>query len=81
MELPGAALTLASRFVVFEGGEGSGKSTQCALLADHLRAAGQQVVVTRETADRVGDRFECVDIGVRQLAGREAPIEILEVRT
>ncbi len=44
-------------------------------------ARPQQILVTRETADRVGDRFECVDIGVRQLAGREAPIEILEVRT
>ncbi|WP_436524592.1 dTMP kinase [Actinoplanes sp. HUAS TT8] len=35
-------------FVVFEGGEGAGKSTQLGLLADTLRAEGQDVVVTRE---------------------------------
>jgi dTMP kinase len=39
---------LAPRFVVFEGGEGSGKSTQSARLAAHLRAAGEEVVLTRE---------------------------------
>lgn len=35
-------------FVVFEGGEGAGKSTQEALLADALRARGLTVVQTRE---------------------------------
>ncbi|HEX5741647.1 MAG TPA: dTMP kinase [Pilimelia sp.] len=35
-------------FVVFEGGEGAGKSTQVAALAAHLRAAGHEVTVTRE---------------------------------
>ncbi|MFC3225953.1 dTMP kinase [Marinibaculum pumilum] len=38
----------AGRFVTFEGGEGTGKSTQVALLARRLREAGQQVVTTRE---------------------------------
>lgn len=36
------------RFVVFEGGEGCGKSTQAQLLADRLVADGREVVLTRQ---------------------------------
>jgi dTMP kinase len=35
-------------FIVLEGGEGAGKSTQVALLAARLRAAGHEVDETRE---------------------------------
>jgi dTMP kinase len=39
---------MTGRFIVFEGGDGSGKSTQVPLLADWLRGRGRDVVETRE---------------------------------
>ncbi|GAA1812643.1 dTMP kinase [Luedemannella flava] len=44
-------------FVVFEGGEGAGKSTQVGLLAEALRGEGRAVLVTREPG--------ATDVGVR----------------
>ena len=38
----------AGRFITFEGGEGSGKSTQAGILANRLTRAGRKVFATRE---------------------------------
>ncbi len=46
--------TAPGRFITLEGGEGAGKSTQAARLADTLRAAGVEVVVSREPGGTPG---------------------------
>jgi len=45
---------MRGRFITFEGGEGTGKSTHAALLADRLRALGINIVLTREPGGSPG---------------------------
>ncbi|HWB66014.1 MAG TPA: dTMP kinase [Mycobacteriales bacterium] len=60
-------------FIAFEGGEGAGKSTQAARLADVLRAAGHEVLVTFEPgATVVGARLR--DLLLDRSATGLAPI-------
>ena len=45
---------MRGRFITFEGGEGTGKSTHSALLSDRLKALGIDVILTREPGGSTG---------------------------
>jgi dTMP kinase len=58
------------KFIVFEGVDGAGKTTQRRLVAERLRADGKEVVETREPG---GTPF-AEEIRTLALAGRDEPI-------
>src|SRR3569623_1689668 len=62
------------RFITFEGGEGSGKSTQIQMLADRLKTEGVEAVVTREPGGSPGAEIvrHLLLSGVGKLLGADA---------
>ncbi|MCX5411725.1 dTMP kinase [Streptomyces sp. NBC_00059] len=62
---PAVAPAANGFFLVLEGGDGAGKSTQVEALADWIRAKGHEVVVTREPgATPVGKRLRSILLDV-----------------
>ena len=62
------------RFITFEGGEGSGKTTQIKILAERLNAAKLRAIVTREPGGSPGAEIirHVVLSGMGKLLGAEA---------
>src|ERR1700712_4313986 len=74
MAHPVAKGIVRGRFISFEGGEGSGKSTQIRTLADRLDAAKLRAIVTREPGGSPGAEIirHVVLSGMGKLLGAEA---------
>ncbi len=53
-EVPGRDAARRGKFITFEGGEGTGKSTQAAMLAQRLQSLGLSVLLTREPGGSPG---------------------------
>lgn len=62
------------RFITFEGGEGSGKSTQIKMLVDRLNAAKLSAIATREPGGSAGAEIvrHLVLSGIGKMLGPEA---------
>jgi dTMP kinase len=69
-------LVVNGRFITFEGGEGSGKSTQIQLLAERLNGARLPTIVTREPGGSAGAEIirHLVLSGMGKLLGAEAEL-------
>jgi dTMP kinase len=66
------------RFITIEGPEGSGKTTQAAALADHLRARGTEVRLTREPGGTwLGERIRELLLARTGSTGSTAPTDPL----
>lgn len=65
---------IRGRFITFEGGEGSGKSTQIKLLADRLNGARLPTITTREPGGSAGAEIirHLVLSGMGKLLGADA---------
>src|SRR4051812_29565163 len=65
---------IRGRFITFEGGEGSGKSTQIRILSERLAAAKLRAIVTREPGGSPGAEIvrHVLLSGVGKLLGPEA---------
>ena len=65
---------MRGHFITFEGGEGAGKSTQAAMLADRLKAFGINVHLTREPGGSPGAEVirHVLLSGVAKTLGAEA---------
>ncbi|MEV6397226.1 dTMP kinase [Streptomyces sp. NPDC051907] len=62
---PATAMAANGFFIVIEGGDGAGKSTQVDALAEWIRAKGHEVVVTREPgATPIGKRLRTILLDV-----------------
>ncbi len=62
------AKKLAGRFIVLDGPDGSGKSTQLALLADWLTGQGVEVVTARDPGGtEIGDRIREIVLDKKKL--------------
>jgi dTMP kinase len=68
------ASPLRGRFITFEGGEGSGKSTQIKILAERLNTTGLRAIVTREPGGSPGAEIirHLVLSGMGKLLGANA---------